>query len=107
MSMAISARSRRSRKVVVGMLSSSLRHSARSSTGGLDELLGSGHRSRRVHRHHLAGHQPGQGVAGRGIQSASIRLRNEISAACALDRAVFWFMNWPPATVVRHMAAPL
>ena len=59
--MAISARSRRSRTVSVGMASSSLRHSLPSSTGVLPVFttcFGPRTADGRVCRHHLAGDQP-------------------------------------------------
>ena len=59
--MAISARSRRSRTVSVGMLSISLRHSLASSTGVLPVFttcFGPRTAAAGLHRHHLAGDQP-------------------------------------------------
>ena len=59
--MAISARSRRSRNVSVGMLSSNLRHSSASSTGVLPVLttcFGPAHRRGRIGRDDLADDQP-------------------------------------------------
>ena len=55
---AISARSRRSRTVSVGMLSMSLRQTRCRSFAGLHHVLRAANRRSRVHRHHLADHQP-------------------------------------------------
>ena len=76
--MAISARSRRSRTVSVGMASSSLRHSLPSSTGVLPvftDVLRPAHGGGRVCRRNLAGDQPVEQHAHRGELLLHVRRR--------------------------------